>query len=70
MTDTIVIPVGGMSCQHCVKAVTEKLSAMPGVDKVEVNLQKGEATVTGAPDMAALRAAIEDLGFDAGDPLA
>lgn len=64
----VTIPIGGMHCQHCVTSVKNKLSSMPGVDSVEVNLEKGEATVSGATlDVAALRAAIEDLGFDAGE---
>lgn len=65
---TIVIPIGGMSCQHCVKSVTGKLSGMAGVESVAVDLQKGQATVTGTDlNIPALRAAIEELGFDAGE---
>lgn len=65
---SIVIPIGGMSCQHCVDSVDKKLSGMPGVESVAVNLEKGEATVTGTSlDIPALRRAIEELGFDAGD---
>lgn len=64
----IIIPIGGMHCQHCVTSVKNKLSSMAGVDGVEVNLEKGEAAVSGASlDVAALRAAIEELGFDAGE---
>lgn len=65
----VMIPVGGMHCQHCVKSVKDKLSAMPGVEAVDVNLEKGEVSVSGSSfDVAKLRNAIEDLGFDAGDP--
>lgn len=67
-TKSVTIPVGGMSCQHCVKSVTAKLSAMPGITQVDVDLARGEAKVTGtALDIPALKAAIEDLGFDAGE---
>ncbi len=65
---TITIPIGGMSCQHCVASVDKALSGMPGVESVAVNLQQGSAVVTGTGlDIPALRQAIEDLGFDAGE---
>lgn len=69
-TGKVAIPIGGMHCQHCVTSVKNKLSAMPGVESVDVNLDKGEAVVKGANfDVSALRGAIEDLGFDAGEIL-
>lgn len=65
---TITIPIGGMTCQHCAASVTKKLSAMPGITGVEVSVEKGQAIVAGENlDIPALRQAIEDLGFDAGD---
>lgn len=66
----ITIPIGGMHCQHCVASVKDALSTMPGVDSVAVDLDKGEAVVSGRiADVEALRRTIEDLGFDAGEPL-
>ncbi len=63
----ITIPIGGMTCQHCVKSVKTKLAGQPGVTGVEVNLERGEAVVTGDNlDIPALQGVIEDLGFDAG----
>jgi copper chaperone len=38
---TSTYPVTGMTCEHCVHAVTEELSALPGVDLVEVALDAG-----------------------------
>lgn len=67
---SVTIPVGGMSCQHCVASVVKALSALPGVAGVDVGLERGEAVVTGQNlDVAGLRAAIEELGFDAGEPV-
>lgn len=66
--ETTVIKVGGMSCQGCVKSVTGVLSALPGVASAEVSLERGEAMVRYDPaqvDMARLKGAIEDAGFDA-----
>ena len=67
--EQIVIKVGGMSCQGCVKNVTGVLQALPGVGEVLVSLEAGEARICHDPAQtgaAALRAAIEDAGFDAG----
>ena len=41
--------VSGMKCDGCVKTVTERLSQVRGVENVVVNLEKGQATVTGKP---------------------
>lgn len=65
----ITIPVGGMHCQNCVNAVQKKLSVLPGVTGVEVSLDKGQAVLHGSGiDTAGVKNAIEELGFDAGDP--
>ncbi|MBN9696641.1 MAG: heavy-metal-associated domain-containing protein [Zoogloea sp.] len=66
--DEVVIKVGGMSCQGCVKNVTGALSATPGVGAVQVSLEQGEARVSYDPARVsanALRAVIEEAGFDA-----
>lgn len=63
MTKTISIE--GMHCQHCVAAVTEALKAVSGVSSVNVSLEHNNAVVEGASlDNAALKAAVEDTGFD------
>ena len=64
----VTITVEGMSCGGCVKNVTGVLQALPGVAAVDVSLEAGEARVRHDPaqsDVAALKAAIEDAGFDA-----
>ena len=66
--ENTVIKVGGMSCQGCVRNVTGALSAVAGVTAVEVSLERGEARVNFDPartGVAALRAAVEEAGFDA-----
>ena len=63
-----VIKVKGMTCGGCVASVERVLRALDGVDKVDVSLERGEATVQYEPgrvDVSKLRAAIEDAGFDA-----
>ena len=63
----IVIGVGGMSCQGCVKNVTGVLQALPGVERVEVSLEAARATVGFDPAKvgeAQFKDAIEGAGFD------
>ena len=43
--DKTKLKIDGMSCQHCVKTVTEALTELPGVRRAKVNLRKGEAVV-------------------------
>jgi copper chaperone len=65
----IEIKIQGLSCQHCVRAVSEALAAVPGVTAVrEVSLERGVATVDGTPTPEALVAAIRDAGYQA-EPL-
>ena len=63
----IVIRIGGMSCQGCVKNVTGVLQALPGIDRVDVSLEAGQASITFEPEKAKVsqfKQAIEDAGFD------
>ena len=63
---TSTYTVVGMTCGHCVNAVTEEVSAVPGVTGVDVDLASGGLTVTSdAPvDEAVLRAAVEEAGYE------
>ena len=62
----IELEVQGMSCMHCVKAVTEALQTVPGVEGTpEVRLEDATATVRGTPDADALIAAVEAAGYQA-----
>jgi len=66
--ETTTIKVGGMSCGGCVKSVTGVLTALEGVAKAEVSLEKGEAAVefdATKVNRAQLAQVIEDAGFDA-----
>ncbi len=62
-----VIKIGGMSCEHCKKSVTEALEALSGVSDVSVDLAYGTAAVDWDETTAneeIVRSAIEDIGFD------
>jgi copper chaperone len=62
---TTTYTVVGMTCDHCVAAVTEEVSAVPGVRDVDVELATGGLRVTGDTpvDDAAVRAAVEEAGY-------
>ena len=57
--------VVGMTCGHCVNAVTEEVSVVPGVTTVDVDLASGSLTVTSTEpvDGDAVRAAVEEAGY-------
>ena len=57
--------VEGMTCDHCVRAVTTELLMIPGVSSVEVDLAAGTATVTSAEPLArdAVAEAIDEAGY-------
>jgi copper chaperone len=65
MSQTVTYTVPGMSCGHCEHAVSAELSAVAGVAHVEVDLGAKLVRVTGEGlDDAALRAAIEEAGYE------
>lgn len=57
--------VEGMTCDHCVNAVTGAVRALPGVTEVSVDLASGQVTVSSdAPvDEDAVRAAVDEAGY-------
>jgi copper chaperone len=58
-----------MTCQHCVMAVTKALGKIPGLEKVKVDLAKGEATFANTQNVsrAAVRQAVEEAGYTVAD---
>ncbi len=64
--ETLEYTVPGMHCGHCERAVQEEVSALAEVDAVVVDLESKRVSVTGASlDDAAIRAAIEEAGYEA-----
>ena len=64
--DVLQYTVPAMHCGHCKTAVTDEVSAVPGVESVVVDLDTKRVEVTGtALDDAAIRAAIEEAGYEA-----
>jgi copper chaperone len=62
---TRLLSISGMTCGHCVQAVTKSLSAVPGVSAVLVSLDRQEARVEGDADLAALLHAVTSEGYGA-----
>ncbi len=62
---TTVLKVGGMTCNHCVMAVTKALEKVPGVTRATVSLEKGEAVVEGGASREALVGAVKAEEYEA-----
>jgi copper chaperone len=70
---TTTFKVTGMTCGHCVNAVTEELTALDAVADVAVDLVAGgtstvTVTTNGTVDDAALVAAIDEAGYQVAGP--
>ncbi|XP_059184107.1 copper-transporting ATPase 2 isoform X2 [Centropristis striata] len=65
---TVTIWIVGMTCNSCVQAIEGRISQMTGVLSIAVSLKEEKGTVTFDPRLTEpeqLRAAVEDMGFDA-----
>jgi copper chaperone CopZ len=61
--------VTGMTCQHCVAAVTEELTAIDGVSSVSIDLVPDgtstvEVTSESALEIEQVRAAVDEAGYE------
>lgn len=66
MAVTSTYTVTGMTCEHCVGAVTQEISTIDGVGDVRVDLASGAVTVTsdGPLSADAVRAAVDEAGYE------
>ena len=65
-TETMILPIGGMTCASCVSTVEGALASMAGVTKANVNLATEKATVTYIPGLTGLadfKAAVDKTGY-------
>jgi copper ion binding protein len=65
---TSTYAVEGMTCNHCVAAVTEEVSKLPGVSSVTVDLVSGQVQVTSAEPLTReeVAAAVVEAGYELG----
>ena len=62
------LKVGGMSCDHCAKAVTDAVAGLSGTSNVAVRLDPGEVTFEydeAVVTLDAVKAAITEEGYEA-----
>jgi copper chaperone len=63
---TAILKIEGMSCGHCVRAVTDALKRTAGVQRADVNLEEGRAVVefdSAQTSPRALANAVMDEGY-------
>ena len=56
--------VAGMTCEHCVRSVTEEVGEVAGVRDVDVDLASGRLVVRGDASDDAVRAAVAAAGYE------
>ena len=62
---TLTYSVPDISCGHCRDAITSAVSAVGGVESVDVDLKAKTVTVVGEPlDEQAILAAIDEAGYE------
>ena len=60
------LKVTGMTCEHCVRAVTNAIKDSDGVTEAKVDLESGSASFDGEGfDIQQILAAIEEEGYEA-----
>ncbi len=66
MTTTTAFTVVGMTCEHCVRAVRDEVTAIDGVTDVDVDLASGLVTVRSAGEIGAdaFAAAVDEAGYE------
>jgi copper chaperone CopZ len=57
--------INGMTCDNCVRHVTEAIKGVPGVTAAAVSLSENSAKVEGEFDAAKVVAAVEEEGYEA-----
>jgi copper chaperone CopZ len=59
-----IYAVPGISCDHCKRAIEGEVGTVTGVEQVEVDVAARTVRVVGAAEDAAVRAAIDEAGYD------
>lgn len=67
-TNTVTIPIGGMTCAACAQRIEKAISKLEGISKVSVNLATEKATVQYDPQIiriSSIKQCIEKTGYHA-----
>lgn len=62
MSDTRTYTVPGISCDHCKRAIEDKVTPLTGVDTVEIDVEAKTVTVAGG-DSSDIESAISATGY-------
>ena len=66
MSQTLELAITGMTCDHCVRSVTNAVQDIAGVDEAKVSLESNSAVIKGeAFDIQKILEAIEEEGYEA-----
>lgn len=57
------LQVEGMSCGHCVNAVTKAVQSVDAAAKVDVDLAQQKVRVASGANLEAIKAAVVDAGY-------
>jgi copper ion binding protein len=63
---TSTYQVKGMTCDHCVQAVTKEISKLDGVTDIDIDLASGQVTVASEQALSddAVREAVDEAGYE------
>ena len=65
VSEMLSYSVPGVYCDHCRAAIEAEVTPLESVDSVQVDLNAKTVTVTGGSlDDSAIRAAIDEAGYD------
>ncbi len=66
MSTTSTYRIDGMTCDHCVRAVTQEIGALPGVSDVDVELATGLVTVHSDRELTQQEVAdaVDEAGYE------
>lgn len=65
--ETLIVNIGGMKDEECVRAVANAIQDLPSIGHIEVSLEKGEASIEHGRFISVedILRAITDAGYDA-----
>ncbi len=63
------LKIEGMSCEHCVRAVTQALQSIDGIEDVSVSLEDKQAVFSASEelDMERVKKAVQEKGYTVWD---
>jgi copper ion binding protein len=62
----VTVTVQGMTCEHCVRSVTEEIGALSGVQSAEVTLSSGAVTILSDQELSGreIADAVTEAGYE------